>query len=87
MSSRGRHCRKYLFYNSSLGPFSFPDGPSVETIIAINCRTTSFTALTHSIAPSLQACIQSAIRCRVISTNLVAGEALGRTGDGDGRDS
>jgi hypothetical protein len=86
MSSRGRHCRKYLFYNSSLGPCSFPDGLSVETTIPINCRRTSFTALTHSIVPSLQARIQRAIRCWVNSTNLVAGEGLART-DGDGRDS
>ena len=75
-----------LSHNSSLGPCSFPDGLSVETTIAMKCRKTSFTALTHSIVPSLQARTQSATRCRVTSANLVAGEALARP-DGDGRGS
>lgn len=68
-------------YNSTLGPCSFGDKLSM---IAATRRTASFTALTHSIVPSLQARIQSAARWKT-STKLVTSGAFALTG-GDGRD-
>ena len=49
-------------------------------------RNASFTALAHSIVPSLQARIQSATRCWVTLTKPVARGAPAVT-DGDGRGS